>query len=126
MAGTRQPKNDREVITITATTASIDPSYAGKMVCNLGASGGLIATLTTAATGWIPGDSVMFINCVDQTFSIAATAGQLITFNNAAATSVTLSTSGEKIGGSFLVTCVSNGKFHVANLCEETQTVTVA
>ena len=126
MSGTRQPGGNRELIIETGTTLSVDSSYAGKIICNVGASGALTATLTSAAAGWSPGDSVMFLSCADQNFAVAGTAGQLITFNDVAANSVTLSTSSEKCGGAMIVTCVSSSKFHVALLTEETQTATVA
>ena len=62
----------------------------------------------------------------DGTLTVAFTAGQLITFNNGAATSVALSTSSEIIGGGFIFTCLSAAKWHCLFLTEETQTVTVA
>lgn len=125
-AGLRTPGRSRELIVETGTTLSVDASFAGKTICNVGASGGLTATLTSAAAGWKPGDDVLFLSCADQSFTVAGTAGQLITFNDVAANSVALSTSSEKAGGALLVTCVSGTKFHVALMTEETQTATVA
>jgi hypothetical protein len=125
-AGLRQPGKQREVIVETGTTLSVDHTFAGKTVCNVGAGGALTATLTSAATGWKPGDDVLFLSCADQNFTVAGTAGQLITFNDIAANSVALSTASEKCGGALLVTCVSGTKFHVALMTEETQTATVA
>jgi hypothetical protein len=101
-------------------------SDAGKTFCNVGASGAVTFTLPAAAN-CTPGDDFLFLSCADQNFAVAAAnAGELITFNDVAANSVTLSTSSEKAGGAVLVTCVSGSKFHVALMTEETQTVTVA
>ena len=126
MAGFYQPGKQREVIVETGTTLSVDAGFAGKIVCNVGASGALTATLTSAAAGWRVGDQVTFLSCADQDFTVAGTAGQLITFNDVAANSVALSTASEKCGGAMTVTCVSGSKFHVSLMTEETQTATVA
>lgn len=61
---------------------------------------------TTGAVGAVPftlpapakGNRFRFTNTVAQTMSVTGPAGSLITFNNAAATSVTFSTAGQLIG----------------------------
>lgn len=99
----------------------------GKFFHTLGATGEVDFTLPAAsaalaAMGW----EATFFNAVDQVMKVIATAGQLVTFNNAAATSVALSTASEKIGGGFRVKCISSAKFACMPLTEESQTVTVA
>ncbi len=99
----------------------------GRFFTTLGAAGEVDFTLPAAsaalaALGW----EATFFNAVDQVMKVIGTAGQVVTFNNAAATSVALSTAGEKIGGGFRAKCISSAKFAVMPLNEETQTVTVA
>lgn len=64
----------------------------------LGASGAVNFTLP-AITG-CRGYRFRFSNSVDQNMTVTAPSGKLITFNNAAATSVAFSTAGNKIGAS--------------------------
>lgn len=126
MAGTRMPGGQREVVNTTAsiTLTNFD---AGKTITNVGASGTVTVTLPTPAS-CNDGDDIIVLSCADQTLTCTSgTADTLITFNDLAADSVSLSTTGEKIGGGFKFTCVgSSTKWHVQVLCEETQTVTVA
>ena len=125
MSGFRQPGQQGELIVTTAAALAVTAHDAGKTVCNVGSSTNLTLTFDSAAT-FRPGDQVRVLSCAATTVTCAFTAGQLITFNNVAATSVALSTSSEIIGGGFLFTCVSGAKWHCSTLCEETQTVTVA
>ena len=122
MPGTRKPKVERELITVTASTTL---SYwdANKTICNFGASGAVTITLPDPATVPI-GSDIIVLSCADQNL-IVSCASKLITLNNATATSVALQTTSEKLGGGFRLTAVGT-KWHVAILCEETQTVTVA
>jgi len=122
MPGQRQPKNERELITTTAsvTLTSFDM---GKTVCNVGATGAVTITLPDPAT-CVPGSDLIVLSCADQNLIVSCTS-KLITLNNATASSVALQTAGEKLGGGFRLTAVGT-KWHVSILCEETQTVTVA
>ncbi len=125
MAGLRGPGRQRELINTTASITLV-AADAGKTFANVGAGGAVTFTLPAAANCNV-GDDFVFLSCAAQDFAVAAAnAGELITFNDVAANSVTLSTSSEKAGGGFIVTCVSSSKFHVATMTEETQTVTVA
>lgn len=125
MAGLRGPGRQREVINATSSLTVV-AADAGKSFSNVGASGAVTFTLPAAAKCSV-GDDFYFMSCADQDFAVAsANAGELITFNDVAANSVTLSTSSEKAGGAFIVTCVSDAKFHVTMLVQENQTVTVA
>lgn len=65
-----------------------------------GAAGEVDFTLPTTIK---KGQRWKFYAAVDQILKVIAPAGKLVTFNNAAATSVALSTAGNKIGGSFEV-----------------------
>jgi hypothetical protein len=125
MSGLRQPGGNKEVVTTTGTTLTIGPGDAGKVFCNVGAGGNIAYTVQTAAN-FQPGDQIVVLSAAAGTTTVAFTAGQLITFNNAAATSVALSTSSEIIGGGFTFTCLSASKWHCLFHTEETQTVTVA
>lgn len=64
----------------------------------LGAAGAVVFTLP-AITG-CRGYRFRFTNVVDQNMTVTAPSGKLVTFNNAAATSVAFSTAGNKIGAS--------------------------
>jgi hypothetical protein len=122
MPGLRMPKTERELITVTGnvTLTSWDM---GKTICNVGAGGAVTVTLPDPAN--VPlGSEVLVLSCADQNLAVSC-ASKLITLNNATATSVTLSTSSEKLGGGFLLISVGT-KWHVSVMCEETQTVTVA
>ncbi len=74
----------------------------GTVFSTRGATGAVTFTLPT------PGRQLLgvwyeFVNVADQNMAVA---GALATFNNAAAASVTASTSGEKIGARIRATCV--------------------
>ena len=124
MSGLRQPGLQRELVA-AAASVTITPGDAGKTFHTTGATGTITLTFQSAAL-FQPGDSIHVLAVADQTLTLAFTAGQLITFNNGAATSVSLQTSSEKIGGGFILTCLTSSKWHCLVLCEETQTVTVA
>lgn len=123
MSGTRTPSQHRELIAATANL-TISAFDAGKTFTNYGAGGSVTFTLPDPLTCRF-GDEIIFQAAAAQNLVIAAPSGKLITFNNIAATSVTLSTSSELIGGGFWVTCYGD-KWHVMMMLEETQTVTVA
>lgn len=88
-------------------------------------------TVDTAITVTLPAVSAaltgVFVDIIiiaDVTVVVAATANQMITFNDVDADSLTWSTSSEKIGASLRATC--NGSFWLIQLMtEETQTTTV-
>jgi hypothetical protein len=93
---------------------------------NLGAVGSVTFTLPAASTARL-GMSVTFRACVAaQNMVIAGTAGELITFNDIAANSVTFSTGSEIAGAEVKATCNSTSKWFLSLRTEETQTATVA
>jgi hypothetical protein len=93
---------------------------------NLGAAGSVTFTLPAAATRLI-GMTVTFRACVAaQNMVITGTAGELVTFNDIAANSVTFSTGSEIAGAEVKATCISSAKWFLSLRTEETQTATVA
>lgn len=122
MAGTRQGGRNRELINTTASI-TLSPNDIGKTISNYGASGAVTVTLPTATT-CTPGGDIIVLGAADQDLTVApATADTLVGKGDLDLDSVTLSTSGEKIGGGFMLTCLGP-VWHVAYLTEETQTVT--
>ena len=125
MSGLRQPGGNKELVNTVGTALAVTPHDVGKVLTNLANTGNVAYTFQTAAN-FRPGDQITVLSVDDGTVTCSFTAGQLITFNNAAAGSVALSTSNEIIGGGFLFTCLSAAKWHCAFLTGPAQTVTVA
>lgn len=91
---------------LIAKTANftVDPTTAraGTLFTNKGAGGAVTFTLpqlSGSAGGTWDGYWLEFVGEADQTITVACTAAKAITFNNAAATSLAMSTGGQKIGG---------------------------
>lgn len=79
------------------------------MFTNQGASGAVAFTLPAPAIG-LKQMRVLFYCEADQNMTVTcASTGKLVVFNNAAATSVALQTSGQKIGGAFEATVNADG-----------------
>ncbi len=125
MSGTRQPGGNKEVVNTVGTTLAIGPGDAGKVFSNLDNTGNVAYTVETAAN-FRPGDQITILSADGGTLTVNFTAGQLMTFNNAAAGSVALSTGSEIIGGGFIFTCLSAAKWHCLDCTGAAQTVTVA
>jgi hypothetical protein len=70
-----------------------------------GAAGAVTFTLPAVAKG----ARFRFTNTVGQNMTVAGPAGTLVTFNNAAATSVTYSTAGQLIGGTIEIVANDDG-----------------
>lgn len=91
---------------------------------NTGASAAVNYTLPAIANGYLFG----FVGVADQNTTVTSNEGDnIVAFNDASADSVAFSTSGEKMGGLFVV--FSNPaatKWHVMNLSAGANTVTVA
>jgi hypothetical protein len=80
-----------------------DPS--GTVFTNRGAGGAVTFTLPAPAPA-LDGYVYEFVGVANQNIAVAgASAGQIVTFNNAAAASVTCSTSSQKIGAHMIATC---------------------
>ncbi len=96
----------------------------GMLFTTTGASGTVIFTLPALAVGL----RFRFFNTVNQTLTVASAAGDdMITDGDAAADSVTLSTSSHKIGGGFDIVANNAGTaWYVFNLGTPANVVTVA
>ena len=92
----------RPVIAKTADY-TVKVSDAGAIFTTTGAAGAVTFTLPAVASS--AGLEFEFVNTVGQTMTVAAPAGTLVTFNNAAATSVAWSTAGNLIQGGCRVFC---------------------
>lgn len=90
-----------------------------------GAAGAVTFTLPALAAA-NKGVRNRFTNEADQNMTITAPAGKLVTFNNLAATSVALSTAGQKIGGSFEIVLNDDASKYIAIPHLQGHTVTVA
>jgi hypothetical protein len=76
----------------------------GTLFTTRGAAGAVTFTLP-AITGNMAGLWYEFVGVANQTFAVAGAAGTVVTFNNAAAASVTCSTAGAKIGAHIRAVC---------------------
>jgi hypothetical protein len=98
------------VIAQTANYAVLSPvtsaagDASGTLFTNRGAAGAVTFTLP-AVVAAMYGVYYDFVGVANQTFGVAAAAGAVVTFNNAAATSVTCSTGGAKIGAKIRAVC---------------------
>lgn len=111
---------------VVAKTASytLTAADAGKLFTNRGDTDAITFTLPAVAAAYA--NMAFEFYCVaDQDFAVACTADEGVGFNSAAITSVKLGTISEKIGGGFRAVC-DGTSWLISNLCEETQTVTVA
>ena len=82
-------------------------------------------TFTLPAASGNSGAWVEFVCVADQEFVVAAQAGELVTFNNAAATSITFTTATEHIGAAVRTVCDGTSWLALI-MAEETQSFTVA
>lgn len=114
----------RAILAKTSSYTIVEADH-GTLFTNYGASGSV--TFTLPAITNTKGMRFGFYVAADQTVIVAsAAAAGLITFNNAAAASVALQTSSEKLGGMIEVIGMGSSKWMVILHTEETQTVTVA
>jgi hypothetical protein len=95
---------------IVGKAAAYSPSFAtdrsGTVITTRDGAGALTFTLPTPARAYL-GFEFEFVNVRDQNMTVqGTTAGDLLTFNNAAASSVAASTAGQKIGARIRAICV--------------------
>lgn len=111
---------------IVAKTASytVTAAESGTIFTTTGATAAVTFTLPAISTGpW----EFKFIAGADVNMVVAAaTAGTMITMNDAAANSIAFQTSSEKIGGTVEVYCDGTSLFGLARLATEAQTPTIA
>ena len=84
----------------TADYTVVNTTDDGKYFTTQGAAGAVIFTLPTTL---VANQVFVFYNEANQNMTVAAPAGKLVAFNNLTATSVALSTAGNKIGSGFRV-----------------------
>lgn len=113
-----------QTIPKTANYTVVSGTDSGTHFTTRGAGGAV--TFTLPAVALAKGNRFLFTNEVDQNMTIAAPAGTLVTFNNAAATSVSVSTAGQKIGATFEVIGNDNSSKWIAIPHIQGHTVTVA
>lgn len=97
-----------------------DPS--GTLFTTRGAGGAVTFTLPAVAPA-LAGVFYDFDGVANQTIGVAAAAGTVVTFNNAAATSVTASTAGGKIGAHFRAICDGTSWHVIGDVVGVTYTV---
>ena len=101
---------------------TVTAAESGTIFTTTGATGAVTFTLPSKAAGL----HYWFFNTVDQNMTVAPDAvDTMVTFNDAAADSVAVSTSSEKIGGAFHVFC-DGTKWCAMNASGGANTVTVA
>lgn len=111
----------RAIINRTADLTVAETSHA-TLFTTLGAAGAVVFTLPAVTNN--KGMRFAFSNCVDQNMTVAsAAANGLITFNNAAASSVAFSTAGNKIGAFVEITGIGSSKWIVNPRGANTMTV---
>lgn len=112
-----------KVAALTGTAQTLTASQSGTIFHNVGLTASITVTLPAIADG-----PFYFKILQGAGYSIvvtAATADTIITFNDAAADSVTFSTSSEIIGGHYEVICDGTSLFVLPILASEAQTLTV-
>lgn len=118
--GHNAPFGTRQLTKTADYTVTLDDN--GVEFNNLGDADAITFTLPAVAN--CKGFRASFLNCVNQDMTIqSAAANGLITFNNAAASSVAFSTTNEKIGGHVEVIGVSATKYFVKQHGANTMTV---
>lgn len=112
----------RDVYRVTSSSVTVTPGDSGR-IFETGSGAHTTFTLPTPSRGLY----YRFFNSQNFNMTVSAAAsGQLVTFNNAAATSIAYSTTGELIGGALEVVADAIGsKWHVYILAQELQTVTI-
>lgn len=111
------------IVALTGTAQTLTAAQSGTIFHNVGLTASITVTLPAISTG-----PFYFKIVQGAGFSIvvtAATADTIITFNDAAADSVTFSTSSEIIGGHYEVICDGTSLFVLPILASEAQTVTI-
>lgn len=112
------------IVALTGTASTLTAAQSGTIFHNVGLTASHTLTLPAISAG-----PFYFKIVQGAGYSIvvtAATADTIITYNDAAADSVTFSTSSEIIGGHYEVFCDGTNLFVLPILASEAQTVTIA
>lgn len=113
-----------KIVALTGTATTLTAAQSGTIFHNVGLTASHTLTLPAISTG-----PFYFKIVQGAGYSIVVTsavADTIITFNDAAADSVTFSTSSEIIGGHYEVICDGTSLFVLPILASEAQTVTIA
>lgn len=107
---TYQPHGRRHVVAKTADY-TVSAGDFGTLFTTTGASGAIVFTLPTPTSA--SGEWVEFMNTVNQNMTVkTGAAGLMVTYNDATASSVAVSTANQKIGSGFRM--ISDGSKWVA------------
>ena len=90
--------------TTSYTVSPAKGDFSGSIFTTRGAVGAIVFTLPSPQPS-LAETFYDFINIVDQNMTVAAPAGKVLTFNNAAAASVAALTAGQKIGAIISAYC---------------------
>lgn len=112
------------IVALTGTAQTLTAAQSGTIFHNVGLTADHVLTLPAISTG--PFYFKVVQGAGYKITVTAATADTIITFNDAAADSVTFSTASEIIGGHYEVMCDGTNLFVLPILASEAQTVTVA
>jgi len=116
----------RTVVQAKTTAYTITAADSGTVITNRGATGSVTLTLPTVASGFNGVNVLIMAVVAAQNLVISAqTAGQIVTFNDAAANSITISTTNEIIGAAFRAIC-DGTSWLLFPMLNEGQTVTIA
>lgn len=115
----------RQVNKTADYTINADRDRSGTIFTTFGASGAVVFTLPTAnarTAGW----EYIFIGGADQNVQVASVADTLLCTHDAAADTLTLSTSSQKLGGSLRAICLKNASGYQWWACADNGTGTIA
>lgn len=114
-------------IVVETAAYTLDPRRdpCGTLFTTRGATANVTFTLP-ASGSTLNGLWYEFINLADINLTVAGTSGELIAFNDLAANSVAISTSGEKIGSGFRVVNDGTSWIIFPILGQDTASVTIA
>jgi len=116
----------RRVVAAKTTAYPIVAADSGKIFTNRGASGSVTFTLPTVVSGLNGVEVTIMAVVAAQNVVIASqSAGEIVTFNDAAANSITISTTNEIIGAGFHAVC-DGTSWLLFPMLNEGQTVTIA
>jgi len=116
----------RTVVTAKTSAYTITAADSGTVLTNRGATGSVTFTLPTVAAEFNGVNVIIMAVVAAQNVVISAqTTGQIVTFNDAAANSITISTTNEIIGAAFRLICDGTSWLALPML-NEGQTVTIA
>lgn len=115
--------NTKLAIKLIAAAYTVVKDDSGKVLVMTSASA---VTITLPAASGNDGMHLWIVGQGAGALTIAATAGELVAFNDAAANSIAFSTTSEIIGGAVHCICTGSKWLALVHLAAETQTPTIA